>query len=279
MIKSYSKINLSLRVLKKLKTGMHDIQSNSVLVDLHDKIYVTNSKKKKDIIIFKGEFKHLVSKSNNSVLKTLSILREKKLIKKSQKLKIVIEKKIPVFSGLGGGTSNAFFITKHFLKSKLDENIIKELEKKVGSDIRLFTNKQVFQKKLKKVIKFEKNFEFHVLLVYPYIKCSTKKIYDDVKDFSRDLKINFHKTQRKTNYIRLLKKEKNDLEKISIKKYRVIKLLLDNLLLLKNCHFSRMTGSGSACYGIFVNQKSVKLGYKTIKKKFPNYWCVVTKTI
>ena len=47
MIKSYSKINLSLRVLKKLKTGMHDIQSNSVLVDLHDKIYVTNSKKKK----------------------------------------------------------------------------------------------------------------------------------------------------------------------------------------------------------------------------------------
>ena len=54
-IKSFSKINLTLRVLKKLKNGMHNIESNSVLVDLFDEISI--KKNNRDIIIFKGKFK------------------------------------------------------------------------------------------------------------------------------------------------------------------------------------------------------------------------------
>ena len=40
MTKSFCKINLSLRVLKKLKTGLHDIQSNTMLLNLHDIVKV-----------------------------------------------------------------------------------------------------------------------------------------------------------------------------------------------------------------------------------------------
>ena len=39
-LKSYSKINLSLRVLNKLKNGMHNIESNAVLTNLFDEIYL-----------------------------------------------------------------------------------------------------------------------------------------------------------------------------------------------------------------------------------------------
>ena len=52
-LKSYSKINLTLRVLKKLKTGMHDIETHSTLIDLHDEINII--KNKKDTIIFSGK--------------------------------------------------------------------------------------------------------------------------------------------------------------------------------------------------------------------------------
>ena len=38
MIKSYSKINLFLKVLKKNSNGLHNTQSNVMLLDLHDKI-------------------------------------------------------------------------------------------------------------------------------------------------------------------------------------------------------------------------------------------------
>ena len=46
-IKSFSKINLTLRVLRKLNNGMHNIETNSVLVDLYDEIDIKKSKKKK----------------------------------------------------------------------------------------------------------------------------------------------------------------------------------------------------------------------------------------
>ena len=58
-IKSFSKINLTLRVLKKLKNGMHNIESNSVLVDLFDEISI--KKNNRDIIIFKGKFKEKIN--------------------------------------------------------------------------------------------------------------------------------------------------------------------------------------------------------------------------
>ena len=61
IIKSYSKINLSLRVLNKEKNKMHNIETNSVLVDLHDKIKIKRNNR--NIIIFKGRFKKKYKKT------------------------------------------------------------------------------------------------------------------------------------------------------------------------------------------------------------------------
>ena len=85
-IKSYCKINLFLKILKKLKTQLHDIKTYSVQLNLYDNIKISETKEKKDIIIFKGKFKKFVSKSNNSVLDTLSVLRSQNLINSKQYL-------------------------------------------------------------------------------------------------------------------------------------------------------------------------------------------------
>ena len=76
LLKSFCKVNLSIRVLKKLKNGLHNIQTNSFLLNLHDDIKINRIYEKKDNIIFFGEFKNLVSKYKNSVLSTLNILRK-----------------------------------------------------------------------------------------------------------------------------------------------------------------------------------------------------------
>jgi len=47
----------------------------------------------------------------------------------------------------------------------------------------------------------------------------------------------------------------------------------------KGCYFSRITGSGSACIGIFSNMKNAMYAQKAVKSKFPKYWCAVSKTI
>ena len=76
------------------------------------------------------------------------MLRENGLIKKDKKFKITIKKNIPVFSGLGGGTSNAIYILKYFIKKKLNDKLLKIIEKKIGTDSRLFIFKSILYKKI-----------------------------------------------------------------------------------------------------------------------------------
>ena len=59
-IKSFSKLNLTLRVLNKLKNGMHVIETNSALINVFDEIII--KKDIKDKIIFKGKFNSKINK-------------------------------------------------------------------------------------------------------------------------------------------------------------------------------------------------------------------------
>jgi len=62
MIKSFSKVNLFLKVLKKNRDRLHNIQSNTVLVNLYDQIEIKKINEKKDKINFTGRFKENVKK-------------------------------------------------------------------------------------------------------------------------------------------------------------------------------------------------------------------------
>ena len=72
----------------------------------------------------------------------MKFLRKKKLI--SNYYSIKISKNIPVFGGLGGGTSNATSLLKYFLKKNINKKLLIELESLIGSDLKLFFYKQGF---------------------------------------------------------------------------------------------------------------------------------------
>ena len=275
IIRSYAKVNLSLRVLKKTSLGLHDIQSNFLQIDLHDEIDV--KKDKRDNISFKGNFSNFINGKKNSISQTLNMLRKLKLIKSFYK--ISIKKNIPVFSGLGGGTSNSAYLTKYLLKKSINKKLIKKIENVVGSDFRLFFQAQGYQTELSKVVNYKKKFKFFILLIYPNIKCSTKEIYSKVKNYSNISKVNFAKLSSKKKYILLINQEINDLQQIVEKKYPIIKKIINYIGIQDGCHVSKMTGSGSACFGLFKSQKTAKFALNRIKKKYPNYWSVVAKTI
>ena len=156
VLNSYSKINLFLNVNEKLKNGLHEIQSYYCLIDLSDKIEIRKIKRKKDKIIFKGPFTKNIKKSDNTITNLLKFLRKLKLT--SNYYSINVDKNIPVFSGLGGGTSNAAFILRFILKSKISKKILNQAEKLIGSDLRLFFYNQGFLENLK-TIKFKKKKE------------------------------------------------------------------------------------------------------------------------
>ena len=188
MIKSFSKINLFLKVLKKNNKGLHNIQSSVMLLDLHDKISLKKINKNKDNIEFIGQFKKKINKKTNTISKSLFLLRKHNLIDKKKRYKITIKKNIPVFAGLGGGTSNAVFLIKYFLNNKISNRLMGIFEEEIGSDFRLFFFNHSFQKNLKQILNFKKFFFFYFVLVYPNINSSTKKVYSKVKKFNLPLK-------------------------------------------------------------------------------------------
>ena len=63
VLKSYAKINLFLKVGKKLKkTKLHNIQSLVFLINLNDEIFIKKISGPKDIVKFTGKFKKNIKK-------------------------------------------------------------------------------------------------------------------------------------------------------------------------------------------------------------------------
>ena len=80
ILSSYSKINLSLLVNSKQKSGLHNIQSYFCLINLKDKIKIKKIDGKRDKINFIGPFSKFINKNDNSIKSDLSLLRKLKLI-------------------------------------------------------------------------------------------------------------------------------------------------------------------------------------------------------
>ena len=282
-IKSFCKINLTLRVKKKLQSGYHNINSLITFCDPHDVILISKIKGKNDKISFSGKFKKNINNKSNTITKLLRLLRKRKFFTK-QAFRIAINKNIPHGSGLGGGSSNAANLLNFFnlkMNLKLEKKEIYYIAKQIGFDTPISLEKKntFLNGNNNKILRLFKKFRLNILIVYPNIVCSTKKIYNNNKKFSlSNISHNFSKTNKK-QFINFLKKENNDLEETVIKFYPKVRKIINLIKDQNGCYLSRITGSGSACFGIFSNMKSAILTKKLIKLKFPKYWSATSKTI
>ena len=282
-IKSYCKINLCLQIIKKLNNGYHKITSLITFCDLHDVISISKIKNSKDKISFSGRFKKGINKKSNTIIKVLNLLRKKRLLE-NQTFKINIQKNIPHGSGLGGGSSNAASLLNFLnlkMELKLSKNKIKKLAGQVGFDVPISLERRntFITGKNDEILRLNQKFRLNLLIVYPNLICSTKKIYTKSRKIIFPKLSPFFYVKNNKKLINLLKNENNDLERTVIKIYPKIKKIIKYIKSQEGCHFSRITGSGSACIGIFSNMKNAIYAKKLIKLKYPNYWCVVSKTI
>ncbi len=276
-LKSYAKINLALHVTGKKKL-LHKIESIVSFVKLHDLIFIKKINSKNHQVSFNGKFSKNIKKKN-TVQKLLEILDQSNLLK-NQKFEIKIKKNIPKEAGLGGGSMNAATVLNFFIKRKivnLNQIQIKKLCSLIGSDVILgikFSNAILTSNN--KIKKFSNLPKYYVLLVKPNFGCSTKKIYSDVKKFTKP---KFNNPKKQMFSPKYLVCQNNALEKIAFLKYprlKNIKLFLQNL---NTPLFVRMTGSGSSVIAYYQYSKDCKLAKVQFQRKFKNYWCNVSKTI
>jgi len=282
-IYSFCKINLSLRVIKKLDNGLHKIQSMVTFANLFDVIKIREINSRRDQIKFAGKFKHSINLKNNTISKTLNFLRKNNYLKK-KKFKINIEKNIPHSAGLGGGSMNSAALIKFFLstyKLNINQRKLYKIANQIGSDVLLGLKiRNTFLIGGKKYLKrFKGKLKLHVVLVNPRIECLSKNIYLKNKQFSSIYQKKINSKFKKLFNLNNIRADRNDLERIVFKLYPKVKSLNSFIKVQENCIFSRLTGSGSTCVGYFKNLKSAQKAKKNIAKKFPHYWCEKAVTI
>ena len=281
--KSHCKVNLYLKVLKKLKSDFHIIQSLVTFCSIYDIISLSEIKNSKDKIIFDGKFAKKIDSNVNTITRCLNLLRVNNKLQ-NKFFRILIKKNIPHGSGLGGGSANAASLL-NFLNSKYKLNLKKKrllfLASQIGADVELsLVKKNSFINGINKTIRrFDNKLSLNLLIVFPNIVCSTKKIYFINKSYSSHGRFFFPRRNSKKKIINYLKNQHNDLQKTVIRIYPNIEKLINFISSQNNCYFARVTGSGSACFGVFSNFKSAKDARVSIEKKFPKYWSVVSKTI
>ena len=276
-LKSWAKINLSLNLIKRLSNNYHSIESLITFVQIFDEIKIKTLNKKEHKISFSGKFSKGIGK-RNTVYKLLKLLEKKKIINK--KFEINIKKNNPQKSCMGGGSMNAASILSYFMKKRIlniSNKKAKDLPYKVGSDVVLgLEKKNSILFKNKKIGRLNKKIDFHVLIVMANEGCSTKYIFSKVKKYSKPLYFNINKRFFETNY---LVQSNNDLENVVFKKYSKIKNLKYFLSSLPNIVFTRMTGSGSAIVAYFKSKKAANNAARIFRRKYKNYWYIVSKTI
>ena len=273
-LQSYAKINLFLEVIKKLKNGYHDLSSIITRISISDKIKIDTAA---DFSVkFIGPFCSQVSQESN-IHTLFQFLLDNNFINHSN-YAILIDKQIPVGSGLGGGSSNVAEILKYLMREgALSKSQCILAAKELGSDIEFFLEEGsaliTGTGSVKKRIKLFSDKIF--LLIYPQILMSTKIIFEQHNILSKS---NFL-YEGQTQISDILQDTSNDLEKTAITLHQetgMVKQFLEND---EHCEFARMTGSGSAFFGCYNDKAFANDAASKIKKLYPKWWTCLARTI
>ncbi len=272
MLKYYppAKLNLFLDILAKRQDGYHDILSLMVKVNLCDRLIIEKESPGKIILEVEGD---APCGEENICFKAAKLMIDKFGIKNGIKIKLI--KNIPVQSGLGGASSDCAgvikLINQLFSLGLLEEHQM-EIGLELGCDVPFFIQSEswaIVEGKGEKIKKLFPDFSFYALVIVPSTGISTSEAYSlwnpSLTGSRWRDKIKFCESQQ----INL-----NFLKDIS---YNIFEYVVKNsiceeyrqMLFENGAEVARMTGSGSAIYGIFSDkQKAEKAGEKLRRKGY-----------
>ena len=269
---SPSKINLYLEILSKSENGLHNLNSLMTFTDIGDHIEINVSKE--FFFKTKGPFSDQLGDMKKNII-FIALKKLESLINKKLNVEIILTKNLPLGSGLGGGSSNAATVVKALIKIyklNVDQRDLDSLLISIGSDVPFcfhgrtailngIGDKLLFVSKLK---------EYDLLLVNPLVEVSTKKIFEKVEKFN-DKPTIYNNLSFDDSILKTISKSSNDLENIAVKVYPEIGSIL-TIFKKTNSIFTRMSGSGGTCFGLFNSKKDLLEAESIFHLKNKNWW-------
>ena len=254
-VRAYAKINLALEVMG-VTNGYHAVNNIMVPISVFDEL--TFEKAKKDEVIMYGGYI-----KDNIVEKTLKLFKEKYCIPNG--VSIHITKRIPLASGLAGGSSDAaatiLGLKTLFAIGASDEEL-EEFAAQIGSDVPFFIKSRaaLCTGRGEKVAPFDFDVpSIDLLIIKTQIGLSTAEVYKkyQYKNESKGQQINNIIDGLKEGNIEKLENNIfNDLQEISLSMSKELNELYT--LLKKNGYKPFVSGSGPSMFILNPSLEDIK---------------------
>jgi 4-diphosphocytidyl-2-C-methyl-D-erythritol kinase len=177
IIQSPAKLNLYLKVTKKLSNGYHELDTSFQLIDIFDTLEFVNSDST-NINVSCSE--RNINQEDNIIFKAANKLKE--ITSKKVGINISLKKNIPIGGGLGGGSSNAattICVLNKLWKLNLSSNELIKIGVKLGADVPLFIKgESSYAKGIGEKLTPKKLISGKFVVISPDIHSSTKEMFN-----------------------------------------------------------------------------------------------------
>ena len=274
-----AKLNLFLRICGKNNAGYHLIDSLVAFTEYGDNLTVCSAEK--DELVLTGEFAGTINThiKNNLVIRALNAFRQNG--GNIGPLRIILEKKVPVEAGLGGGSSDAaafLLAINEQIKTPLSQKNLYDIGLKLGADVPV-----CLARGCQRVANIGEVLTPHdlpkmgaVILVNPGVALSTKDVFKSFAQSNKKSGSGFGGplcTRNVANIVGL----GNDLTETAASLVPQIRRCLDELTAARGVVAAAMSGSGASCFAFFENRDAAILTAKQLQNM--GYWAQVTRIV
>ncbi|HUI30920.1 MAG TPA: 4-(cytidine 5'-diphospho)-2-C-methyl-D-erythritol kinase [Candidatus Acidoferrales bacterium] len=267
-----AKINIGLRVIRKRSDTYHDIETVFYPIHLADELEIIESDKHE----FYSNI-HLEADAN-LCLKALHFFCERTGI--NAEVKMVLNKNIPIGSGLGGGSSDAAAVLlalQELYGKPLCEIELHDIAVQLGADVPFFLSRKnasgnrapsYATGKGEVIEPIDLNITDFILTVTPNLSVSTATAYSLVKPTGvkrkllRDVLLDLG-----NRYDAYKDVVVNDFETEILKKFPTIGEIKAEMY-KQGAQFALMSGSGSSIYGFFGTKEDAIEAQEILNRKF-----------
>ena len=269
-VNSYAKLNLSLDILGKREDGYHLLDMVMLSVSLSDTIeFRQNSSLKIEIV---SNSSSIPLDESNLIFKAAKALADYCHVKEYG-LKISIDKNIPTEAGLGGGSANAastLIALRKLWELNVTDDELAEIGLKIGADVPFCLQGGIARVKGigEEIYRISAFLDCYFVIVLPSGGISTKTAFrqiDEKSCYARPSTDNLVLAieEKSISNVASLLCNVFETSGVSTSSKEPIELLIENKAL-----GASLTGTGSAVFGIFRNEKEAKNCVANIKNRY-----------
>lgn len=275
--KAAAKINLTLDVLHKREDGYHEVEMIMTMVDLADRLEM--SELPRDTIIISSQAGYIPLDEKNLAFQAAKLIKERYEVK--QGVYIHLDKNIPVAAGLAGGSSDAAATLRglnRLWKLNIPMNELQRLGEELGSDVPFCVSggTAIARGRGEKLQPIEDLPQCWVVLAKPSINVSTSDVYgqlDLTKIKHRPDTANVIDAIEQHDFMRICKSLGNVLEEVTLQLHPEVSQLKECMVRF-GAEGVLMSGSGPTVFGLVSKESKVTRIYNGLRGFCKNVYAV-----